>query len=335
MLRPLTLAALVVLPAVVSAQTVPIKEWPVPWPQTRPRDPFVAPDRAVWFVGQAGDYLARLDPGTGTFRRYELDPGTGPHNLVVAKDGMVWYTGNRSAHIGRLDPATGKITRYPMPDPAARDPHTLVFDAAGDLWFTVQGGNFVGKLETALGRVHLIRVPTPNARPYGIVLDAGGRPWVAEFGSNKLAVIDPATMRLEEVPLPRERTRPRRLAFAEGAVWYVDYVGGRLGRVDPASRAVEEWEMPEGARALPYGTAADDRGRIWFVETGPSPNRLVGFDPGREIFFGSTAIPSAGGAVRHMFYDPRTGMLWFGTDVNTVGRALVRDVSPPQAAPQP
>jgi virginiamycin B lyase len=333
--RLLPLVGLVLIPAVTAAQSVPIHEWTVPWQNTRPRDPYVGPRQGVWFVGQAGDYLALLDPTTGKFRRYDLDPGTGPHNLVVAKDGMVWYTGNRAAHIGRLDPATGRITRYPMPDPAARDPHTLVFDSAGDLWFTVQGGNFVGKLETGTGRVHLLPVPTPNARPYGIVLDGSGRPWVAEFGSNRLAVIDPATMRLEEVPLPRERARPRRLAFSDGAVWYVDYVGGRLGRVDPASRAVKEWEMPEGLRALPYGMAADDRGRIWFVETGPSPNRLVGFDPRQEAFFGNTAIPSGGGAVRHMFYDDRTGMLWFGTDVNTVGRAEVRGVPSSGPRPQP
>ena len=37
----------------------------------------------VWFVGQQGNYLAFLDPETGEFKRYDLDPGAGPHNLIV------------------------------------------------------------------------------------------------------------------------------------------------------------------------------------------------------------------------------------------------------------
>jgi hypothetical protein len=40
---------------------VAIEEWPVPWPGTRPRDPYVAPDGKVWFVGQTGDDLARFE----------------------------------------------------------------------------------------------------------------------------------------------------------------------------------------------------------------------------------------------------------------------------------
>ena len=32
--------------------TVEINEWTVPWPDTRPRDPDVAPNGSVWLVGQ-------------------------------------------------------------------------------------------------------------------------------------------------------------------------------------------------------------------------------------------------------------------------------------------
>ena len=132
-------AAGVVAATLLDAKPADIKEWPVPWENSRPRDPYVAPDGNVWFVGQRSDYVAYLVPGSGEFKRFELDPGTGPHNLIVDASGMVWYAGNRTAHIGRLDPATGRITKYPMPDPAARDPHTLVFDSRGDIWFTLQG----------------------------------------------------------------------------------------------------------------------------------------------------------------------------------------------------
>jgi virginiamycin B lyase len=317
------LPAELVKPERVAAQ-VPLKEWPVPYADSRPRDPYVDGQNRVWFVGQKGNYIAYLTPEDGKFRRYELEDGALPHNLIVDQKGMVWYAGNGNGHIGKLDPATGKVTRYPMPNPEARDPHTLIFDGKGDIWFTVQGGNFVGRLATATGKVDLIEVPTSNARPYGIEVDSKGRPWFNEFGSDKLASIDPATLKIREYTLPNERARGRRLAItSDDRIWYVDYSRGYLGRLDPATGKIKEWVLPGGAGSLPYAMAADNRDRLWLVETGSQPNRLVGFDPKTEKFFGMTPIPSGGGTVRHMVFDERTGQIWFGTDANTIGRAQV------------
>ena len=67
-------AALALLPSIVLATAVAaaenppaakapvVKEWKVEW-GGRPRDPYVAPDGKVWFVGQAGNYVAHFDPG--------------------------------------------------------------------------------------------------------------------------------------------------------------------------------------------------------------------------------------------------------------------------------
>ncbi|MGD2218028.1 MAG: hypothetical protein PVJ64_14825 [Gemmatimonadales bacterium] len=320
----LVLAALVLGAVPKATDTIEITEWPVPWEASRPRDPYVGPEGRVWFVGQRSDYAAYLEPATGEFQRYDLEPGTGPHNLIVDQGGQVWYAGNRAAHIGKLDPATGAITKYAMPDTAARDPHTLVFDSEGDIWFTVQGGNFVGKLETASGAVRLVPVPTPRARPYGIVVDESDRPWIALFGSYKIATVDPATFELQEIELPRQEARPRRLALTgDGAIWYVDYAGGRLGRLDRETRQVYEWATPGGSESRPYAMAVDDRDRLWFVETGPNPNRMVSFDPATLEFTTLTEIESGGGSVRHMFFHEPERVIWFGTDANTIGRARI------------
>lgn len=103
----------------------------------------------------------------------------------------------------------------------------------------------------------------------------------------------------------------------------MDYARGFLSRFDPKSRKVEEWQTPGGPSSLPYALASDHRGRLWFVETGPQPNRLVGYDPKTRRFFSNTEIPSGGSTVRHMIFDPRKKELWFGTDKNTIGRAKV------------
>jgi virginiamycin B lyase len=325
-MRPCTLLAALVLavlapaPAVL-AQDPAIREWTVPWPTTRPRDPYTLDGHTVWFCGQVGHYLARLDTASGEFTKIDLPDLPGPHNLVVDPQGIVWYAGNLRGYIGRLDPSSGAIEKIPMPDPAAVDPHTLVFDAAGDIWFSVQGGNFVGRLAVATRRVDLVAVPTRLARPYGIVPAPDGTVWVALFGTHKLAAVDPATLALREIALPRDGARPRRVAAtADGRVWYVDHAGGYLGAYTPRDGSFAEWPMPGGAGSAPYPIVADDAGRLWTVETGLDPNRLVGFDPREQRFLPPLEIPSGGGSVRHMQIHAPTRTIWFGTDADTIGR---------------
>ncbi|MGE0441792.1 MAG: lyase [Gemmatimonadales bacterium] len=333
MLRLAVLAALLVTvpPAAAQSRTAgPVTEWSVPWATSRPRDPAVAPDGRIWFVGQVGNYVARLDPASGTFERFEVDEGTNPHNVIVDPAGNAWYSGNANGMIGRIDAKTGAIRRFPMPEAGARDPHTLVFDQNGDLWFTVQNGNFVGKLTVASGAVTLIPMPTPRSRPYGIVIDATGRPWFDLFGTNKIGTIDPERLEVREYQLPDARSRPRRIALtADGAVWYGDYTLGLLGRLDPKSGAVKTWALPSGRTSLPYAMTVDDAGRLWLAETGVRPNRLVGFDPKAERFLDPVSIPSGGGTIRHMVFDPKTQLIWFGTDLNTIGRADLTKLGKP------
>ncbi|GJL55073.1 MAG: virginiamycin B lyase [Nitrospirales bacterium] len=300
---------------------VNITEWTVPWEQTRPRDPYVDQDHRVWFVGQQGDYVAMLEPKTGKFRRYPLESGTGPHNLIVDAQGFVWYAGNRAAHIGKLDPDTGNIIKYIMPNPDAADPHTLAFGEKGEVWFTVQQGNFVGRLTMDTGSVVLMPLFTAHARPYGIVVDTANVPWFTEFGSNKLGTIDEKTYAVKEISLPRPDARPRRLGLtSDGAIWYVDYAKGYLGRFTPSTETVKEWPAPGGDTASPYGMTVDSQDRVWFVETGSFPNRLIGFDTKTEDVISITNIESGGGTVRHMVYHQPTQTIWFGTDANTIAR---------------
>src|SRR3954466_3362919 len=108
----LTLCPLLVVSA-VSAQSptvapLQITEWTVPWEKTRPRDPYLDAQGRVWFVGQEGNYAAYLEPSSGKFKRYEIEKGTNPHNLIVDRGGTVWFSGNRNGRIGSLDAVTGK-----------------------------------------------------------------------------------------------------------------------------------------------------------------------------------------------------------------------------------
>ena len=281
---------------------ISFKEWQVPTLGQRARDPVEAPDGSIWWAGQFGNLVGRIDPATGGMKEYPLPANALPHTVELDGRGNVWYTGNGNGTIGRLDPATGEITVFKMPDPAARDPHTAVFDDKGILWFTLQQSNMVGRLDPTTGDTKLVTVATEGARPYGIKIDADGFPWFACNGSNCLVKVDPATMALTEFKLPDPDTTVRRLDIADdGMIWFVNSSRGRLGRLDPKTGAVKEWPSPSGAKSHPYALAVVD-GMVWYNESGVRPDALVRFDPATETFQ-SWAIPSGGvhaGIVRHM-----------------------------------
>ncbi len=318
------ITALVVTSPALSSP-VDIREWEVPYEQSRPRDPFAESATSVWFVGQRSGYLAHFNADTGEFSKIDLKEGSGPHNLIVGSDGIVWYAGNLNGLIGRYDPDTKEIEEIEMPDAGARDPHTLVFDEGEEnIWFTVQGGNMMGRLNIHTRKVDLIESRTPGSRPYGIKMAPDGSVWAVLFGVNKLAHINPETLEHTEIELPRPEARPRRLeVLADGKVWYVDYAKGMLGVYDPESREFSEWPMPQGAGSRPYGMAADASGNLWVAASGVQPNVLIGFNPETESFFSETEIESGAGTIRHMHYHEPSGAVWFGTDTNYIGRAVV------------
>ena len=305
---------------------VQIDEWPTPW-QGRGRDPYAAGPDEIWFVGQGGHYLARFTPSTEAFFKVDLPANTGPHNNIVQSNGLVWYSGNRIGEIiGYYDPEADELTTIDIP--GAPDPHTLVFDAnEQNIFFTVQQGNQVGRLNLADHSVVLTDVPTPRSRPYGIKIAPDGTPWVVELGSNKLARLDPESMALTEVEIPWTDARPRRLEItSDGRIWYADWARGTLGLYDPASGRFDEWALPgeSGRGARPYGMASDELDRVWVVATGTNPNLFVGFDTGNEEIVSITEIPSGARSVRHMDYEEESGSVWFGTDTEMLGRAIVR-----------
>ncbi len=276
--------------------------WIAPTPGQRARDPVEGPGGMIWWVGQWGDILGRIDPVTGTMSEFDLPAGAKPHSVNADPDGAIWYTGNGNGTMGRLDPVSGEVEEFPMPDPAARDPHTAEFDADGILWFTLQHSNMIGRLDPATGEVRLAASPVAGSKPYGIKVAADGTLWVACNGAPCLLKVDPATMEIAEIPLPDAGTTVRRLDIdADGVIWWVNSGLGRLGRYDPASGVVTEWPSPSGPDSHPYAIAVFG-GAVWYNESGVRPDMLVRFEPVTETFQ-SWPIPSGdlhAGILRHM-----------------------------------
>lgn len=322
-----TLTFLTALPVAAQEATLEPKEWTVPWERTRPRDPIMDQSGRVWFVGQAGNYIAYLDPKSGEFKRYEIESGTHPHNIVTDPSGGVWFTGNRNSRLVKVDPTTGELKNYMMPDTTVRDPHTMIFDKNGIAWFSAQQSQRIGRFDPKTGEIKLWRPPgTERTNPYGVVVDQDGRPYFNLWATNKIATIDPKTLEYKEFTHPDPRMRARRIAItSDGQIWFADY-RGILNHLDPKTGKFEEFPLPSGAAAQPYAHAQDDKDRIWIVETGVQPNRMVAFDTKTKSWVANFAIPSNGAArntVRHMTYNRSTREIWFGTDAGTIGHVKV------------
>jgi streptogramin lyase len=282
-LLPLTVTVLAF--AATGTLTVPIKEYEVPTPKSRPHDPARAPDGSLWYTGQGANKLGRLDPNTGAFKEYPLKtPNSGPHGLVADQQGNIWFTAISAGYVGKLDPKTGEVQEYRPSDKSEIDPHTPVFDHDGKLWFTNEDTNYVGRLDPASGKMTLAKSPTPHAVPYGIVVLHNNAPFFCEFGTNKLATVDPKTMTIREYTLPNASARPRRIALApDGTVFYTDFARGYLGHFDPASgKLLKEWPSPGGSGSEPYGIAVTEDGMVWYSESGSVRIRWSGSTPSRR-----------------------------------------------------
>jgi virginiamycin B lyase len=296
---PNTLRAPKLMPGTIQ---VAFKEWQTPTLGQRTRDPVEAADGSIWWAGQFGNLIGRLNPATGEMKEYPLPANAKPHTITLDAQGIPWYSGNMNGTIGKVDPATGKVTEYKMPDPNAKDPHTIIFDKNGIAWFTAQNSNMIGRLDPATGEIKLVTAPVANAKPYGIKVDADGVLWVSCNGAPCLLKVDPATMAVSEVKLTLPGTTVRRLDIAEdGMIWYVNSGQGRLGRYNPKTGESKEWMSPSGPKSHPYAIVVVN-GIVWYNESGMRPDALVRFDPQNETFQ-SWAVPSGNvyaGIIRHM-----------------------------------
>jgi virginiamycin B lyase len=263
---------------------VTFRDWVTPQLGARTRDPILASDGSIWYVGQYGNIIGRLDPRTGQAKEYPLPENSMPHTVQLDPKGRPWFTGNKNATIGWIDPASGKVTTYKMTDPEAKDPHTMTFDKKGNVYFTFQNSNMVGRLNSDTGEIKVAPVAKERSQPYDIKFDSEGMLWVACNARPCLLKVHPDTLAVTEVKLPLPITTVRRFDFApDGMIWYVNSNGGRLGRLNPKSGEIKEWDSPSGPNSHPYAIAVLD-GAIWYNESGVRPDMLVRFDPATETF---------------------------------------------------
>jgi streptogramin lyase len=205
-------------------------------------------DGMVWIGETAGFALTRLDPETGKFERFPIDPrgfikGRG-HDPIVDKDQNIWLATIVGNQLTKFDRKSGKIINY--------------------------------------------EPPTPNSYPYGLDKDRDGNIWISQFVQCRVAKFDPKNTEWTEYPtLTAYQDDPfclvrRPSVGPDGTVWYGIFDKGILGRLDPKTGKMVEYKIPM-AYSEPYDVWPDPAGNIW-ISDGGMGGTLIRFEPGTEKF---------------------------------------------------
>lgn len=123
-----------------AALALDIHEWPVPWPNTRPRDPAVAPDGRIWWVDAAAGFLGVYDPKSRAMRQWQSPGGERSALYATAVDAKdrVWYveTGMRpNRFIGFDTRAEQFIATTEVPSGGGSVRHMVFHRPTNTIWF--------------------------------------------------------------------------------------------------------------------------------------------------------------------------------------------------------
>lgn len=242
-------------------------------------------DGRIWITCALSSMLMSFDPGTKTFKSYQLDDSVlYPHTIRIDAQGIIWFTAAMSNQVVRFDPATQKATVIPLP-------HDGVLRWFGDVSFPSMlkwSGRWWPKQNVPLkvsphkwtqGR-HMFNLP------YGIdVNPKDGSIWYAKLHASKIGRIDPKTLAITEYDTPLEG--PRRPRFdKQGILWIPAFDGGALLRFDPATEKFETFKLPLLAAneyETPYALNVHPKtGEIWI--TSNMSDRVLRFNSATNTF---------------------------------------------------
>jgi virginiamycin B lyase len=126
-----------------------IGEFPLPFPDARPRRLTIGADGIIWYSDYARGTLGRLDPNSGQVREFRSPGGAAsrPYGIAFA-DGAVWYSesGVVPNTLVRFDPRSERFQSWAIPSGGGVVRHMV---AAGDhrLMLACSGVNGVAVVE--------------------------------------------------------------------------------------------------------------------------------------------------------------------------------------------
>ena len=250
------------------SDSITIREWDIPTPDSAPHDVVVGTNGMVWFTEINTNKIGMFDPNAEEFKEYDIPtPSSRPHGLVTDDSGNVWFTEVGAGQIGKLDIQTETITEFPTPTPNS-GPHTPIFADQKTLWFTEQRASQIGKMDINTGNIEEFKTLTPSANPYGIITDDAGNAWFAELQGHHVGRVDAVTGEVTEYVMSTENSGPRRIAIdSNGILWITQYNAGKIASLDPVTNEIREYDTSSKSSG-PYAIWVDLHDNVWFSMTG-------------------------------------------------------------------
>jgi virginiamycin B lyase len=146
------------------------------------------PDGQVFFASLAGNYLGRIDLGTGGVTVLEPPPpGQGTRRVWSDSHGGLWITGWNSGDLFRYDSRSGSWRRWHLPG-GAPHPYAVYVDETDKVWLSDWGANAILRFDPKTETFRSFALPDPAA---GVRQLAGrkGEVWGAESRIDKLFVL--------------------------------------------------------------------------------------------------------------------------------------------------
>lgn len=183
----------------------------------------------VWSPHREGAF--KLDPLTGKYTNYTLQPGKANYDLAVDAEDKVWVSKPGGNNMVVVDSHSGKV-----------DQVALEYLTTKDYEATAKDRDLAAGLElTPNTATPLDKGPRRSAADRGTDVV-----WVCEFFADRLAKIDAKTRKVTEYPLPHRFSQPYSATVnpKDHTVWITMLNSDRIARFDPSTEKFTEYTLP-------------------------------------------------------------------------------------------
>lgn len=304
--------------AASTANSLFVREYPIPTANGSPQNITVEAPGRVWFTMPMANKIGRLvvnSPTDYQFTEKAVPTANSyPYDLVY-HDGAVWFTERDGNKIGRLDTTTLTIVEYVID---TQDSQPLGVDVApdGNVWFVENNANKVARFDPVAEVFHEYPYPTANADLEAVSVAAIGELWLTAPALNEVSRFRESDGSFLQIPVADFGGSP----FPPGDIatdnsgmpWITAPTKDLVGRFAPGTLAYWHWEtLPAGRQPTGITTSVRDGYTVvWVAETGAGWVAQIGTSPTLgTLFHWETALPTPNSLPRAIAVDAE-GHAW-------------------------
>src|SRR5947207_504058 len=137
-------------------------------------------DGILWFTVQVGNFVGRLDPGSGKVELQTVPTGNAhPYGIQVNSQGVPFFCEFFTNKLASIDPKTMAIREYPLPERVR--PRRLAIDGNDLVYFTAYERGHLGRLDPNTGEVKLWNSPAAGGAMSAVSVETEQRTCLVDW----------------------------------------------------------------------------------------------------------------------------------------------------------